>query len=67
MTGAVDRAFIDPWQRGAEELGDLHPHGLRLTADHGQDREIEPGCLLGIEDPLAQRGQLDAEERVGVS
>ena len=44
VTGAVDRAFVDLWQRGAEELGDLHPHGLRLTADHGQDRPVEPAA-----------------------
>jgi deazaflavin-dependent oxidoreductase (nitroreductase family) len=32
---ALDREFLGLGQRGAEELGDLHPQRLGLRADHG--------------------------------
>ena len=66
MADPVDPGFLDVRERGAQELGGLHPHGLRLGADHGQNGPVESGCLVGAERPLGQRGQLDAEERVGV-
>ena len=35
MAHPVDRALLDVRERGAEELGDLHPQRLGLRADHG--------------------------------
>jgi len=66
VADALDPGLLGVRERGAEELGGLHPHGLCFAADHGQHGPVESGCLLGAERPLGQRGQLDAEERVGV-
>jgi hypothetical protein len=35
MANAVDRELLDVRERGAEELGDLHPQRLGLRPDHG--------------------------------
>ena len=63
----VDRAFLDLREEGAEEVGDLEPQRLGLSAQYGQDGAVDGGCLLGAELPLGQGGQLDAEEGVGIA
>src|SRR5687768_6987874 len=35
MADPVDRAFLDVRERGAQELGDLHPQRPGVRADHG--------------------------------
>ena len=55
VTRPVDRALLDVRERGAEELGDLHPQRLGLRADHGEDWPVNGGCLLGAERPDRRR------------
>ena len=66
MADPVDRALLDVRERGAEELGDLHPQRLGVRADHGEDWSANGGSLLGPERPLGDGGQLDSEEGVGI-
>ena len=62
----IDRALLDLWQRGAEELGRFHPHRLRVRAQQRQHRLADGGCLLPTEHPIGDGGQLDSEEGVSV-
>jgi hypothetical protein len=66
MADPVDRALLDVRERGAEELGDLHPKRLGLGAEHGQYGPLDGGRLFGAELPPCESGQLDAEEGVGI-
>ena len=66
MPDAIDHAVLDVRHRGAEEGGDLYPQRLGLAPQHGENGLMDGGCLPRVERPLGHRGELDAEEGVGV-
>ena len=62
----VDGSLLDVGDRVAEELGDVDPQRRGVAAKHGQHRLANGRRVLGAEGPLGERGQLDAEDRVGI-
>jgi hypothetical protein len=56
MAYALGRELLDLWERGAQEVGHLHPQRLGLGAQDGEDGSTDGGCLLWPEVPLVSAG-----------